>query len=235
MGPLIKKNEDFFAVFDGHGGKDAAIFAANNLMSKIIRNLSLDSENAVESIYKAFEETNAWMLTKKFKSGSTAVINYIKNNVIYCANIGDSRCILGCKGKKFQQLSTEHKADLQSEKERIESLGGKVLKKHGVARVNGELTVSRAFGNLHLHPYVNSEPSVQIVEMNDDQLFLILASDGLWDEVSSEEAVEIVFDKYEKVPNVAEYLCNLAYLKGSNDNISAIVIFLKDKDEWEDN
>lgn len=209
------------------------MYAAKNLHLKTTRNLALHLDNPKEGIRKAFEETNAWILNQNFKSGSTAVICYIKDQHLFCANIGDSHCLLGCTGKNYYKLTTDHKPSVPSEKERIEGLGGKVYKKLGISRVNGILTVSRAFGDIDLYPYVSSEPSIQVLEIEEEHNFLLLASDGLWDAISSKQAIEIVFEKAKTESNVAEYLANMAYSLGSQDNISVVVVFLKSIDEWD--
>lgn len=161
------------------------------------------------------------------------MICYIKDQHLYCANIGDSHCVLGCKGNNYYRLTTDHKPSIPSEKERIENMGGKVYKKLGIARVNGILTVSRAFGDIELYPYISSEPSIQMIEVSDEYNFLILASDGLWDALSSKNAVEVVYKKAKSETNIAQHLANMAYNLGSQDNISVIVVFLKNIEEWD--
>ena len=53
-----------------------------------------------------------------FFSGTTLNLVYIKNNVIYVCNIGDSRAILA-QGKDFENvfaLSEDHKPEIEKEK-----------------------------------------------------------------------------------------------------------------------
>lgn len=240
MGPAHNPNEDFFGVFDGHGGREAAIYAARNLYPKICRNFALSPNEPLKSITNAFEETNAWMLQSRIGSGSTAAISFVVDSTLYTANVGDTRVVLGWKDRKAVRLSFDHKPSVATEKERIERLGGEVTKKFGIARVNGVLGVSRAFGDCKLVPYVSAVPHINILELTDETMFLIIACDGLWDEFSDQEAVELVFEKAATIANMGEYLSNMAIMRGSQDNVSVIVVFLNpraalyEEDEEED-
>ena len=241
LGPAYNPNEDFFGVFDGHGGREAAVYAAKNLYLKIGRNFSLNAHEPLKSITSAFEETNAWMMQQRMNSGSTAAVSFVVDSTLYTANVGDTRVVLGWKDKKAVRLSFDHKPSVSSEKERIERLGGEVTKKFGVARVNGVLGVSRAFGDCKLVPFVSAVPHINILELTEETMFLIIACDGFWDEFSDQEAVELVFDKSATVVNMGEYLSNMAIMRGSNDNVSVVVVYLnprasmyEDDDEEED-
>lgn len=243
LGPAHNPSEDFFGVFDGHGGREAAVYAAKNLFLKIGRNFSLNASEPLKSITSAFEETNAWMMQQRMNSGSTAAVSFAVGSTLYTANVGDTRVVLGWKDRKAVRLSFDHKPSVTTEKERIERLGGEVTKKYGVARVNGVLGVSRAFGDCKLVPYVSAVPHVNILELTDETMFLIIACDGLWDEFTDQEAVNLVFDKSATVQNMGEYLSNMAIMRGSQDNVSVVVVYLNprsalyeddDDDEEED-
>lgn len=241
LGPAYNPNEDFFGVFDGHGGREAAVYAAKNLYLKIGRNFSLNAHEPLKSITSAFEETNAWMMQQRMNAGSTAAVSFVVDSTLYTANVGDTRVVLGWKDKKAVRLSFDHKPSVSSEKERIERLGGEVTKKFGVARVNGVLGVSRAFGDCKLVPFVSAVPHINILELTEETMFLIIACDGFWDEFSDQEAVELVFEKSASVVNMGEYLSNMAIMRGSNDNVSVVVVYLnprsamyEDDDEEED-
>lgn len=235
LGPAHNPNEDFFGVFDGHGGRDAAIYAAKNLHLKIGRNFSLNAHEPLKSITSAFEETNAWMMQQRMNSGSTAAVSFVVDSTLYTANVGDTRVVLGWKDKKAVRLSFDHKPSVSSEKDRIERLGGEVTKKFGVARVNGVLGVSRAFGDCKLVPFVSAVPHINILELTDETMFLIIACDGFWDEFSDQEAVELVFDKSSSVVNMGEYLSNMAIMRGSNDNVSVVVVYLNPRSAMYEN
>ncbi|CAH2038666.1 unnamed protein product [Thlaspi arvense] len=122
--------------------------------------------------------------------GSTAVVSVITPEKIIVANCGDSRAVLFRNGKAVP-LSTDHKPDRPDELDRIQEAGGRVIYWDG-PRVLGVLAMSRAIGDNYLKPYVSSEPEVTVTDRTEEDEFLILASDGLWDVVTNEAACAMV-------------------------------------------
>ncbi|XP_057968199.1 probable protein phosphatase 2C 60 isoform X2 [Malania oleifera] len=129
-------------------------------------------------------------------AGSTACVAIIQNNKLLVANAGDSRCVISRKGQAYN-LSRDHKPDLEVEKERIVKAGGYVQ----VGRVNGNLNLARAIGDVEykknkLLPVekqiVTANPDISTVELCNDDDFLILACDGIWDCMSSQQLVDYV-------------------------------------------
>eukprot|EP01018_Ginkgo_biloba_P004437 Gb_02040 [translate_table: standard] len=119
-------------------------------------------------------------------------------------------------------LSEDHKPNRSDERERIEQAGGNVMWA-GTWRVGGVLAVSRAFGNRLLKQYVVAEPEIQEAIVDEDLEFLVLASDGLWDVVSNEDAISLV--KSIEDPEVAaRNLTETAYTKGSVAASSAAAV-----------
>ncbi|KAJ6801939.1 putative protein phosphatase 2C 53 [Iris pallida] len=178
--------------------------------------------------------------------GSTAVVAVICSSHIIIANCGDSRAVL-CRGKQPLALSVDHKPNREDEYARIEAEGGKVIQWNGY-RVFGVLAMSRSIGDRYLKPWIIPEPEVMIVPRTKEDECLILASDGLWDVMSNEEACDaarrriLLWHKKNGVFSTsssrgeesdpaaqaaADYLSKLALQKGSKDNISVVVIDLK--------
>ncbi|KAK4350785.1 hypothetical protein RND71_030098 [Anisodus tanguticus] len=127
-------------------------------------------------------------------SGSTAVLVILTADSIIAANCGDSRAVLS-RGGRALPLSNDHKLSAQlpdriDERSRIEALGGRV-EFGDRARVQGILSMSRAIGDKYLKPYISAEPELSIIKRIPEDEFLILASDGLWDVVSSETACHV--------------------------------------------
>ncbi|KAH8512753.1 hypothetical protein H0E87_006162 [Populus deltoides] len=129
-------------------------------------------------------------------SGSTACVAIIRNNQLFVANAGDSRCVISRKGQAFD-MSKDHKPDLVVERERIVNAGGFIV----VGRVNGTLNLSRAIGDAELkqnkklpaeQQIVTANPDIRTVELCDDDEFLVLACDGIWDCMSSQQLVDYV-------------------------------------------
>ncbi|XAR71773.1 Phosphoprotein phosphatase [Bertholletia excelsa] len=185
--------------------------------------------------------------TERAVVGSTAVVAVLTANHIIVANCGDSRAVL-CRGGKAVPLSFDHKPDRADEQARIESSGGRVINAKG-ARVEGVLAVSRALGDKYLKPFVCSEPEVSLTSRQPEDEFLILASDGLWDVLSSKLACEVAgkclregngedertatSSFYQsRSASAAALLARLALGRRSSDNISVIVVDLKRKSEY---
>ncbi|KAF3785168.1 phosphatase 2C 56 protein [Nymphaea thermarum] len=175
--------------------------------------------------------------------GSTAVVAVVFSSHIVVANCGDSRAVL-CSGRKPMPLSLDHKPDREDEATRIEEAGGRIIHWDGV-RVCGVLSMSRAIGDAYLKPWIIPVPEVTVTKRSDDDECLILASDGLWDVITNDEACEIArrclrqcrrrnasarMGEGREVPAArvaAQYLTTLALHRGSRDNISVIVVDLK--------
>lgn len=223
----------YYAVFDGHAGTDAAIYSVSHLHQFLAESSSYptDPEQALKD---AFSKTDTLFLEKSnrenLKSGTTAVCALLrpKEQMLYVAWLGDSQALLVRNGQAVHVVNP-HKPDRQDERERIEDMGGCVLF-WGTWRVNGQLAVSRAIGDLGYKPYVTSEPDVTAVSLDGTEDFLVLACDGLWDFVTEEEAVMAVYEQISEAPgdieSISQRLVQLSKQQGSTDNISVIVVFL---------
>jgi protein phosphatase 1L len=215
---------NLFGIFDGHGGSHAAEHLKKHLFENLLKHPSFitDTKSAISETYRKTDsdfldaETNI-----NREDGSTASTAIFVGNHIYVANVGDSRTVMSKAGKAIA-LSSDHKPNRKDERKRIENAGG-VVTWSGTWRVGGVLAMSRAFGNRFLKRFVVAEPEVQEQEIDDDLEFLILASDGLWDVVSNEHAVAFV--KAEEGPEAAaRKLAEIAFARGSTDNITCIVV-----------
>ncbi|XP_060800398.1 microtubule-actin cross-linking factor 1, isoforms 6/7 isoform X3 [Amyelois transitella] len=132
---------------------------------------------------------------------------------------------------RLMQLVRPHKPSRQDERERIEASGGTVMY-WGTWRVNGQLAVSRAIGDVHYKPYVTARPEIATVDLDGDEDFVVVACDGLWDFVSEDDVALAVYRQLAADPDdlkaVTKRLVVQAKRQGSSDNISIIVVFLKD-------
>lgn len=84
---------------------------------------------------------------------------------------------------------------LDDETKRINDLGGRVIH-WGRWRVEGVLAVSRAIGDARLKPYVTAEPDIVEHDVTDDDMFLVVASDGVWDTMSSDLVAKFVLGEF---------------------------------------
>ncbi|KAJ9458874.1 hypothetical protein DIPPA_70120, partial [Diplonema papillatum] len=128
------------------------------------------------------------------------------------------------------------------ERTRVQHAGGFVE----FGRVGGCLAVSRAFGDFEFkgnnrilsdmhNPVVSNVPDVTKVNLTDSCEALILACDGLWDVVSNDEAAYTAFkylqsshtDREMSCKRASDALVQLALMKGTMDNVTAVVISLR--------
>jgi serine/threonine protein phosphatase PrpC len=208
-----------YALFDGHGGREAAEYAAEKLPPAIAQRLAAAA--AWEDAYAAaFRAVNAEMLGVCAYVGTTAVLAAVEGRTLTVANVGDSRCVLFRDGRALR-LSVDHKPDLPDEAAYIQATGGFV--KDG--RVNAMLAVSRALGDGFLQPAVNPTPHLCRVELTEQDSLLILACDGVWDVMSDQAACELIAGHIDPL-EAALTLRDKAYELDSLDNISVIVVFL---------
>ncbi|XVF85066.1 hypothetical protein PTKIN_Ptkin17bG0088500 [Pterospermum kingtungense] len=186
-------NKAFFGVYDGHGGKKAAEFVAENLHNNIFEMLkkSKGNEGKEKAVKAGYLKTDEEFLKQDAVSGTCCVTALIEGEDIVISNLGDCRAVLS-KGGVAEALTTDHKAEQEDERKRIENKGGYVEFHRGAWRVHGILSVSRSIGDAHLKDWIPAEPDTKIFQLTPEMEFLVLASDGLWQEVSSQEAVDVV-------------------------------------------
>lgn len=250
-----------FAVFDGHGGPDAARFARTHLWDHIKKQRgfwSNDDDEVCAALRKGFISCHHSMWKKlpewpktatglPSTSGTTASIVVIRRDRMYVAHVGDSAVVLGVQDQpsdefiRAVEVTQDHKPDLPKERERIEGLGGSVIKKSGVNRVvwkrprlahNGPvrrstvidqipfLAVARALGDLWSYDFysgefvVSPEPDTAVIKLDlNKHRYIILGSDGLWNMVSPQEAVSICQENENAMEkNQKEYVSNAILL-----------------------
>lgn len=130
-------------------------------------------------------------------TGCTATVCLITKDQIYCANAGDSRSVLGRSNgpKMCEELSEDHKPENPGERARIEAAGGFVEEN----RVNGSLNLSRSMGDFeykskkelkYTEQQVIVDPEIKKVPRQANDQFIMMACDGIWDCVTSEEGIQ---------------------------------------------
>jgi len=229
---LGRKDEDVYAVFDGHGGSKCALYSSAKfceVFEKVAGELQGDqSDVALQVLSRVFIALNSDLEDKVWakQCGTTAVVAYFKGSNLYIANVGDTRAVL-CRNGTAQRLSVDHKPTVGEEVARIQSLdGGLVIN----GRVQGMLSVTRALGDSQLSPWVSPEPFVTHVSLTPSDEFVILACDGVWDVITDEEAVSIIKHTEAETGSAqeaAQKLMNESYGRGSTDNITVLVIYFQ--------
>ena len=218
------KNSHLFCLFDGHGGVNVSQFLQDNFY-KYFKEM-LPMSNPQENFKELFN-----IIDNKIKDlnllniGSTACIIYItKENgkkVLYSANIGDTRSVL-ISSNDYKRLSYDHRATDTNEYNRIVQSGGIVF----AGRVYGTLMLSRAFGDWELKSYgVISEPHVTKININENDKYVIIATDGIWDVLDDADVYEMS-KNFENSKDLCNNIVEKALDKGSMDNISCFVINL---------
>ncbi|KAH0927397.1 hypothetical protein HID58_019653 [Brassica napus] len=145
--------------------------------------------------------------------GACCLVGIICSGSLYIANAGDSRVVLGRLEKAFKavkavQLSSEHNASLESVREELRLLHPDdpqiVVLKHKVSRSIGDAYLKRSEFNREpllakfrvpeafQTPILRAEPAISVHKIHPEDQFLIFASDGLWEHLSNQEAVDIV-------------------------------------------
>ncbi|KAH9576446.1 hypothetical protein CY35_01G161700 [Sphagnum magellanicum] len=213
-----------FGVFDGHGGSRAAEYVKKHLFDNLLKHPKFidDTKLAIAEAYKQTDQDYLKTeISQSRDAGSTASTAVLVGDRLLVANVGDSRAVI-CRGGKAVALSTDHKPNRTDERQRIEDAGGVVMWA-GTWRVGGVLAVSRAFGDRLLKQYVVADPEIQEDTIKEGVDFLVLASDGLWDVVSNQDAVSMVAT-IPDAEEAANKLTGEAFRRGSADNITCVIV-----------
>jgi len=224
-------DSSLYGVYDGHGGSRAAQYAKDYLLKCIAADAEFE-ENPAKALFRSFFKIDAEFSAKAkiqmLADGTTATVAIIHEGKIFVGNAGDSRAILVKKGGKAKPMSIDHRPDREDEKERIQKLGGSVVH-WGRWRVEGILAVSRSIGDVTLQPYITCEPEIIEKQLEPDDEYLVLASDGVYDTMENEDVAKLVLRNAKDFLNVSKRLCTEAIIMGSTDNVTALVIDLKQR------
>uniref|UniRef100_A0A6N2MBN1 PPM-type phosphatase domain-containing protein n=1 Tax=Salix viminalis TaxID=40686 RepID=A0A6N2MBN1_SALVM len=219
----------FFAVIDGHGGRAAAEYVAENLGKNIVKGLQnvgcKEDGKLEEAIRGGYLVTDSEFLSQGVSSGACAASVLLKDGELHAANVGDCRVVLSRNGIA-DVLTNDHRASREDERLRIENSGGFLHCRNGIWRVHGSLAVSRAIGDRHLKEWIISEPEIKRVPLTSDCQFLIIASDGLWDKVDEQEAVDVILRENNSVESCKK-LVDKSFSRGNMDDITVMVINLQ--------
>ncbi|CAJ1973126.1 unnamed protein product [Sphenostylis stenocarpa] len=220
----------FYGVFDGHGGTDAALFIRNNILKFIVEDSHFPTcvGQAMTSAFLKADYAFADSSSLDISSGTTALTALVSGRTMIVANAGDCRAVLGRRGRAIE-MSKDQKPDCISERLRIEKLGGVVYDGY----LNGQLSVSRALGDWHMKGPkgsacpLSSEPELQEINLTEDDEFLIMGCDGLWDVMSNQCAVTMARKElmiHNDPQRCSRELVREALKRNSCDNLTVIVI-----------
>ncbi|KAG5175543.1 phosphatase 2C-like domain-containing protein [Tribonema minus] len=301
------KGDLLAAVFDGHGGWQAADFAQKRLASvvqlELSNSLAQTPDQISGALSRAFlrvEREFLYQVQSAFelgfgdvaRSGACALFAMIRGDNLFVANAGDCRAVLGRRAEdgtarmEAVALSNDHNAREPAEQAKLRALHPTEediirCKRATSCYVKGRLQPTRSLGDAYLKysefnreagahrsagrhlpppytpPYITADPEVQhhAIDRAVDE-FVVLASDGLWDYLSNEEAVAIVgaaaldagnprgasdalirevlerAARHHAVEGGAESLRKLPggrARRGKHDDLTCVVIYLADK------
>jgi protein phosphatase 2C family protein 2/3 len=246
----------YFGVYDGHMGKECCSFLRDHLHNFIIQDEFFPSDPShalINGFSKAEEEFLRQAEQTSSRSGSCAIVILIVNKTCYLANLGDSRALLSeSKTQKITQISTDHVPHDEQEKKRIQLAGGEVVYskqpgnlKQFVSRIMpGGISVSRAFGDFDAklvrfggNPNVLiAVPEVKSFRIHSDADFLVVGSDGIFEKIENREIVNFIYQAGRcsgeesfsgKIAKGVEKVLVEAMIRGSSDNLTAVVIAFK--------
>ena len=220
---IPEKKYSLFGIFDGHGGNDVVKYIKDRLPEIIKSNISKLNNNydSIETILtSSFDKIdNELKFYDSEHTGSTATILLFKDNIIYCANVGDSGAYI-IYDNYLKKISIDHKCSDPKEEARILNSGGKITKN----RVMGQLVLSRCLGDLYCKKYgVSNIPDISMNKLDSNVKYVVVASDGVWDVVNENELMNL--SKNDKnADGLCKDLVKLAIDKETKDNVSCIVV-----------
>ncbi|KAK8934653.1 putative protein phosphatase 2C 2 [Platanthera zijinensis] len=230
----------FYGIFDGHGGPDAATYIKRHAIKLFFEDVEFpqaaEADNVfVDSVEKCVRK--AFLLadlaladdyTISASSGTTALAVLIFGRLLLVANAGDCRAVLCRKGEAVD-MSQDHRPIHASERQRVEECGGYIDDGY----LNGMLSVSRALGDWDIKlprgspsPLI-ADPEFRKVVLKEDDEFLIIGCDGIWDVMSSQHAVNIVrreLRRHDDPERCARELVMEALSLNTFDNLTVIVV-----------
>lgn len=184
-----------FCIFDGHGGRQVSDYAAERFpieMRKELMKNPADLSNCITEVYTKINQE--LRLLDSDGCGSTACTAIVRKegsaNVVYVANVGDTRAVLSKSGQA-ERLSIDDKCDNPAENLRVKSGGGLILDN----RLGGVLAVTRALGDHALTKTgLIATPHINKYTIKPLDKYLVIASDGVWDELSDQDAIDLCHD-----------------------------------------
>jgi len=249
-----------FGVFDGHGGKEVALYVEKHFVDELVANSSFKKGDYENALIETFLRIDELLLTPEGKkevsflknsgeeseayqtdsfAGCTANVALIAKGELIVANAGDSRCILSSAGRAVE-MSEDHKPELDSERERVEKAGGYITN----GRINGNLNLSRALGDLEYKKNSELKPGEQLISpvpeikrrmLTSEDEFIVLGCDGIWECKSNQAIVEFVGQRLSSTSPtskiVEELLDNILAPDTTNgigcDNMTCLIVALR--------
>ncbi|XP_042379531.1 probable protein phosphatase 2C 2 [Zingiber officinale] len=235
----------FYGIFDGHGGPDASAYIKRHAIRILFEDAGFPHadepdedfmksvENSIKSAFQLADLALADECTISSSSGTTALIALVFGRLLMVANAGDCRAVLCRKGEAVE-MSQDHRPTNAVERQRIEASGGYI----DGGYLNGVLSLTRALGDWDIKEPRGSpspliaEPEFRHALLSEDDEFLIIGCDGIWDVMSNQHAVNIVSKGLRRHDNpelCARELVSEALRLKTFDNLTVIVVCFSDE------
>ncbi|KAI0225465.1 cysteinyl-tRNA synthetase [Massospora cicadina] len=237
--PCFKGRPDasLFALFDGRtscatAGARVARQLANALEGQLAEELARAAQdgtpvpNALRRTFLGLNrELGADPADAGVKLGAAGVVAYVLGATLYVANVGDTVAVICRNAGTAHLISTRHTPWATEEIVRIRNNKG-YISPQGL--LNGELEISRGFGHFPLLPLVNANPSVQVVELTENDEFVILGTRSLWDHMPYQTAVDVARMELDNLMVAAQKVRDFAIAYGADASIAVMIIGVGD-------
>lgn len=207
-----------------------AVLAAERALASALRSCESSFAQAEDSAWASrVQRVGSAAAGTRTWPGTAVAAALQTGHALAWAHVGDCRALL-CHAGRAVQLTRDHVVTDSQEREQIVARGG-VIKQapDGSLRVgDAHLQVSRSIGDQDAKQQgLSADAETGSCVLADDDEFLVLASDGLWDVVGNDDAVAIVHDTVKNPSMAAKRLVVEALARGSSDNVTAVVCFLR--------
>ncbi len=226
--------QTLLGVYDGHGGREAAAFCSEELATHVLGPTpaaATDKESRA-ALVRGIARAEQRLAAAGTASGSTALVVMLQRggSCLNVAWVGDTKAVL-CRGGRALPLTFDHRLTHPSERARVLAVKGATVEG---GRLDGHLSLSRSLGCTSANsrrkpPGLSAIPDVRSEPLRPADEFVLLATDGLWDVLSPDEAVRIArahFAAYEDPFMVAEQLVASALQEGADDNVTVMILRL---------
>ena len=231
------KCQMIFEIFDGHGGDEMSSYLQANLAKIYKQNLLLNKGNIILSLKNAFHDADDEMREQLNIEGlgSTGTLVHIVKGLgpsleVYSANVGDSRVSL-ISPEHIIRLSCDHRTTDEKEKKRILEAGMEIIDD----RICGTLMLTRIFGNYEYKEENEKDNNTGLIcepfiskiniDLNIENQFLFLASDGIWD-ILTEEDIQNIIKKYQDTQKICSVIIKKCLENEAWDNMSVFAVKL---------
>lgn len=238
---------DFYAIYDGHSGNTTANYLKENLHLRLLENLnrlsSLNEAAFLDGVYHTFRQINEEIaLNEPFTrdpktgldsvSGSTAICSIVWRNHLYTFNTGDScGLLLNKRTEEIIPLNELAKPSSERFASRVKKQGGsisnnRVIKRFERCKFSFALAMTRSFGD-RMFPGITSRPKTVKVPLDPDSV-LLMSCDGPFEDMNRDvfgkKALQLLKEPESRIENVVYQLIKGAYLTGSRDNLTVLLV-----------